>query len=266
MPDTVLCLIMSDGIEFHTHSEIARLVLARPEKMNAISHSMWSAIPDVVAKVEADPAVKVLVLTGEGTHFSAGADIGEFRALRSSADGATAYDEAVTSAVRALATMRKPSIAMIHGNCIGGGCQLAVACDIRFAATNARFGITPAKLGIVYDFLSTRQLVALVGPANARYLLLSGQFVDAGRAERMGLVNEVVEPGELERITIEFARTVCSRSQVSVRGMNEIVERILAGQRDSDAEVERIRGDAVHSADYAEGVAAFLERRPPHFA
>lgn len=256
---------MSDGIEFHTHTEIARLTFARPEKMNAISHGMWSAIPDVVAEVEADPAVKVLVLTGAGGHFSAGADIGEFRTLRSTAEGAATYDRAVTAAVRALTAMRKPSIAMIHGNCIGGGCQLAVACDFRFAAANARFGITPAKLGIVYDFTSTRQLVTLVGPAHARYLLLSAQLVDAGRAAEMGLVNEVVEEAGLEKATTEFARTLCSRSQTSVRGMNEIIERILEGQRTSDAEVERIRSEAVHSADYAEGVAAFLERRPPHF-
>ncbi|WP_298180009.1 enoyl-CoA hydratase-related protein [Saccharomonospora sp.] len=256
---------MSDGIDFRTDGEIARLTFDRPKKMNAITHGMWSAIPDVVAAVEADPGVKVLVLSGAGAHFSAGADIGEFRALRSTAEGAATYDEAVTAAVRALTTMRKPSVAMIRGNCIGGGSQLAVACDFRFAAADARFGITPAKLGIVYDFLSTRQLVALVGPAHARYLLLSAQLVDAGRAREMGLVNEVVDPDRLEESTTEFIRTLCSRSQTAIRGMNEITQRILAGQWESDAEVERIRSDAVCSDDYAEGVAAFLERRPPRF-
>ncbi|EIE98641.1 enoyl-CoA hydratase/isomerase family protein [Saccharomonospora glauca] len=256
---------MNKGLEFRTDAEIAKLTFARPEKMNAISHEMWSAIPDVVAEVEADPTVKVLVVTGTGGQFSAGADIGEFRTLRSTAEGAAAYDRAVTAAVRALTTMRKPSIAMIHGNCIGGGCQLAVACDFRFVATDATLGITPAKLGIVYDFTSTRQLVTLVGPAHARYLLLSARLVDARRAAEMGLVNEVFDPDELEKTTMEFARTLCERSQVSIRGMNEIIERILEGQRESDAEVERIRSEAVRSADYAEGVAAFLERRPPRF-
>ncbi|EHY91355.1 enoyl-CoA hydratase/isomerase family protein [Saccharomonospora azurea] len=257
---------MSDGFEFRRHGEIARLTFARPEKMNAIRHEMWSAIPDVVAEVEADAAVKVLVVTGAGEHFSAGADIGEFRALRSTAEGAVNYDRAVTAAVEALGSMRKPSIAMIQGNCIGGGCQVAVACDVRFAAADARFGITPAKLGIVYDFLSTRQLVALVGPAHARYLLLSARLVGADRAAEMGLVNEVVDRELLEKTTMEFAETVCSRSQTAVRSMNEIIGRILAGQRESDAEIERLRSDAVRSADYAEGVAAFLERRPPRFA
>ncbi|ACU96549.1 enoyl-CoA hydratase/isomerase family protein [Saccharomonospora viridis] len=256
---------MNDGIDFHIDGEVARLTFNRPDKMNAITHDMWSAIPDVVAAVEGDPGAKVLVVTGAGPHFSAGADIGEFRALRSTAEGAAVYDKAVTAAVQALSSLRKPSVAMVHGNCIGGGCQLAVACDFRFAAADARFGITPAKLGIVYDFLSTRQLVALIGPANARYLLLSAQLVDAEKARQLGLVNEVVEPSRLEEATTEFVRTLCSRSQTAIRGMNEIIERILSGQRESDVEIERIRSDAVHSADYAEGVAAFLERRPPRF-
>ncbi|WP_277068629.1 enoyl-CoA hydratase/isomerase family protein [Saccharomonospora viridis] len=256
---------MNDGIDFHIDGEVARLTFNRPDKMNAITHDMWSAIPDVVAAVEGDPGAKVLVVTGAGPHFSAGADIGEFRALRSTAEGAAVYDKAVTAAVQALSSLRKPSVAMVHGNCIGGGCQLAVACDFRFAAADARFGITPAKLGIVYDFLSTRQLVALIGPANARYLLLSAQLVDAEKARQLGLVNEVVEPSRLEEATTEFVRTLCSRSQTAIRGMNEIIERILSDQRESDAEIERIRSDAVHSADYAEGVAAFLERRPPRF-
>ncbi|OQO95168.1 enoyl-CoA hydratase/isomerase family protein [Saccharomonospora piscinae] len=256
---------MYDGIDLRVDGEIATVTLDRPGKMNAISHAMWSAVPELVAAVDADPAVKVLLLTGQGGHFSAGADIGEFRDLRSTAEGAATYDRAVTAAVRALTDLSKPSIAMIRGNCIGGGCQLAVACDLRFAAEGARFGITPAKLGIVYDFTSTRQLVALVGPAHARYLLLSAQWVDAARAREMGLVNEVVDPDALDETTAGFARTLCSRSQTSVRGMNEIIGRILAGQRESDAEVERIRTEAVRSADYAEGVAAFLDRRPPNF-
>lgn len=256
---------MTDGIEFDRSGEVATLTLSRPGKKNAVSYSMWSAIPKIIADVEADARVKVLLLTGAGGDFSAGADIGEFADLRSTAEGAAAYDKAVEGAVRALSGMRKPSVAMIRGNCIGGGCQLSVASDFRFAEHGARFGITPAKLGIVYDFTSTRALVALVGPANARYFLLSGQLVDATRAREIGLVNDVFAPEELHTATMEFVRTLCSRSQASIRGMNRIIEKILAGQQESDAEVEHIRREAVHGADYAEGVAAFLQRRPPRF-
>ncbi|TNC26422.1 enoyl-CoA hydratase/isomerase family protein [Amycolatopsis alkalitolerans] len=250
-------------LEFTRDGEVATLVFARPEKKNAISHEMWSGIPDVVARVESDPDLKVLLITGAGGDFSAGADIGEFRTLRSTGDGAATYDKAVEGAVTALSGMRKPSVAMIRGTCIGGGCQLSVACDFRFAAPDARFGITPAKLGIVYDFLSTKQLVSLIGPAHARYFLLSGQLIDAARAREIGLVNDVF--GALEDEVSSFVATLCSRSQASIRGMNRIIEKILAGQTNSDSEVDTIRSAAVHGEDYAEGVAAFLERRPPSF-
>jgi enoyl-CoA hydratase/carnithine racemase len=256
---------MTDGLEFVRDGDVARLTFARPEKKNAISHGMWSAIPGIVAEVENDPGIKVLVLTGAGEDFSAGADISEFGALRSSAEGAAIYDKAVEGAVLALSGMRKPTVAMIRGNCIGGGCQISVACDFRFAADGARFGITPAKLGIVYDFPSTRQLVSLIGPAHARYFLLSAQLIQAGRAREIGLVNDVFAPEALEESTDAFVRTLCSRSQASIRGMNRIIEKILAGQQGNDAEIDEIRLAAVHGEDYAEGVNAFLNRRSPNF-
>lgn len=254
---------MTDGLEFDADGAVARLRFARPAKKNAVTYDMWAAIPDFVAQVEADPGTRVLRLEGMGADFSAGADISEFGELRSSAAGAARYDAVVEAAVRALDEMTKPSIAVIGGNCVGGGCQLAVACDFRFARPDARFGITPAKLGIVYDFHSTRSLVELVGPAHARYLLLSAELVHAARAAEIGLVNGVTD--DLDRHVEEFVATLCSRSQTSVRGMNRIIGRILDGQRETDAEVERIRSEAIHGADYAEGVAAFLERRKPDF-
>lgn len=254
---------MNNGLEFDTDGAVARLRFARPAKKNAVTYDMWAAIPDIVAEVEAAPKAKVLVVAGSGTDFSAGADISEFGELRSTADGAARYDNVVDAAVRALGAMAKPSIAAISGDCIGGGCQLAVACDFRFALSDARFGITPARLGIVYDFHSTRQLVALVGPAHTRYLLLSGRLISASRAAEIGLVNEVAD--DLDRHVEEFVATLCARSQTSVRGMNRIIGRIADGQRETDAEVEGIRSEAIHGADYAEGVGAFLERRRPDF-
>ncbi|GAB3579018.1 enoyl-CoA hydratase-related protein [Amycolatopsis endophytica] len=242
---------------------MATLTFARPEKKNAISRDMWAAIPDVVAEVEADPALKVLRLTGAGADFSAGADISEFGSLRSTAEGAAAYDKVVEGAVTALAGLTKPTVAVIRGNCIGGGCQISVACDFRFAERGARFGITPAKLGIVYDFRSTRQLVSLIGPAHARFFLLSGRLIDATRAREIGLVNDVF--ADLEGEVSAFVATLCERSQASIRGMNRIIGKILDGAAETDEEIETIRSAAIHGEDYAEGVAAFLSRRPPEF-
>lgn len=262
---------MVSGLEFTSGTSggpdagIARLTFSRPEKHNAISYDMWAAIPGIVDAVEADPAVTVLQLTGAGENFSAGADVGEFQALRAEPAAAARYDEAVLAAVRALSGMAKPTVAVIRGNCIGGGCQLSVACDLRFAAEGARFGITPAKLGIVYDFESTRQLVALVGPAHARYLLLSGELLDTTRAREIGLVNDVFPAAELEPSVQRFTETLASRSQSSVRGMNRIIDKIVRGRQEPDDDVHKIRLDALTGEDYAEGVAAFLARRPPRF-
>ncbi|WP_370949080.1 enoyl-CoA hydratase/isomerase family protein [Amycolatopsis sp. cg5] len=256
---------MTEGFEFAREGAVARLTFARPSKKNAITHVMWSALPEIIAGVEADPSVKVLVLTGAGDDFSAGADISEFGELRSNAEGAAVYDKAIEAAVRALTGMRKPSIAKIRGNCIGGGCQISVACDFRFAAEGSRFGITPAKLGIVYDFVSTRQLVSLIGPAHARYFLLSGELITSARAREIGLLNDVFAPAELDDAVARFVETLCSRSQTSIRGMNRIIEKILAGQVEPDAEVDQLRLDALHGEDYAEGVDAFLTRRAPRF-
>jgi enoyl-CoA hydratase/carnithine racemase len=253
------------GLRLEHHGAIAELVIDRPEKRNAMSYEMWSSVPKLAAEADADESVKVLVLRGAGRHFCAGADIGEFRTHRSTADAARDYGERVEAAAHALSGMSKPSIAMIHGFCIGGGCELALACDMRFADTTAEFAITPAKLGIVYSFDSTRQLVATTGPAFAKYLLFSGNRVNAAHALRVGLVDELVDPADLAEITTEFATTIASRSQVSVRGAKRLIEKIVAGEDAPDEEAASLPILAVESEDYREGVNAFLEKRPPVF-
>jgi enoyl-CoA hydratase/carnithine racemase len=257
--------IMVDGLGFERAGGVGRVTIARPAKKNAITYQMWSAIPELVAEVEADEEIDTLVVTGAGADFSAGADIGEFARVRSSAESVAGYDKAVKDAVTALAGMSKPSVAVIRGDCIGGGCQVAVACDFRFAAEGSRFGITPARLGIVYDFTCTRQLVSLIGPAHARYLLLSGQLVDAAKAREMGLLNDVFPAGELDAQVESFVDILGQRSRAAIRGMNRIIAKIQAGQRESDPEVAAIQAEALHGPDYAEGVTAFLERRAPRF-
>ncbi|WP_329620245.1 enoyl-CoA hydratase/isomerase family protein [Streptomyces sp. NBC_01255] len=231
---------------------VATVVIANPAKRNAMSAAMWRALPGVLDRLAADHAVRALVLTGEGDTFCAGADISALR---------EPGDEQQSLAVRAedaLAAFPKPTLAAVRGFCVGGGSQLAAACDLRFAEEGTRFGITPSKLGIVYPSSSTRRLTALVGPSTAKYLLFSGELMDTERALRTGFVDEVHPAGELDKRVAEFVRVLASRSLLTQAAAKEFAD----GRADRDAHwAEQARG----SGDTAEGVAAFLERRAPRF-
>ncbi|MFE0099755.1 enoyl-CoA hydratase/isomerase family protein [Streptomyces sp. NPDC059009] len=231
---------------------VATVVIDHPAKRNAMTADMWRSLPPLLDGLAADPEVRALVLTGEGGTFCAGADISS---LRGSAGEA---QELAVRAEDALAAFPKPTLAAVRGFCVGGGSQLAGACDLRFAAEDASFGVTPAKLGIVYPASSTRRLVSLVGPATAKYLLFSGELVGAERALRSGFVDEVLPGDQLDKRVAEFTRILVSRSQLTQAAAKEFA----AGRQDRDAYwVEQARG----SGDTAEGVAAFLERRQPRF-
>ncbi|GGU15615.1 enoyl-CoA hydratase/isomerase family protein [Streptomyces lateritius] len=231
---------------------VVTVVISNPAKRNAMTAAMWRALPGLLADLAADRDVRALVLTGEGETFCAGADISTLR---------EPGDEQQALAVRAeeaLAAFPKPTLAAVRGYCVGGGSQLAAACDLRFAEEGALFGVTPSKLGIVYPSSSTRRLTSLVGPSAAKYLLYSGELIDTERALRTGLVDEVLPAGELGKRVAEFSRVLVGRSQLTQAAAKEFVD----GRTDRDAHwAEQARG----SGDTAEGVTAFLERRAPRF-
>lgn len=224
---------------------VATLLIDNPGKRNAMTAAMWTAVPKLLEGLAADPAVKVVIVAGVGGTFCAGADIGDAAAI--AADG---EDSVAVHAERALAAFPKPTLAQIDGFCVGGGCQLAVACDLRFAAEDSRFGITPAKLGIVYPAWTTRRLVALVGPARAKLLLFTGELIDAPSAERIGLVDGLVTPAALAASVRDTAATIAARSQRSVRSAKAIIDGWDGPVRQDLTEV-------------AEGIAAFRARRAP---
>jgi enoyl-CoA hydratase/carnithine racemase len=245
---------------------VATIELRRPDKHNAISFAMWSAFGRLMPVLADDPSVEVVVLRGTpGGPFSAGADIAEFRTLRADPEGARRYGEAVEAGEQAIIAFPKPTVALIEGFAIGGGTQLAVACDLRVCGEGSRFGVTPARLGIVYALPSTERLVETVGAAWARWILLTGELLDAPTALRIGLVHEVVPDDQVVARALEVARIVASRAQVSLRGGKAMVQRVVTGQLEEDDEVHAIYEASWASAEYAEGVAAFLGKRAPDF-
>ncbi|MER8222223.1 enoyl-CoA hydratase/isomerase family protein [Streptomyces sp. NPDC094143] len=243
---------MDPQLQHSVAGSVATVVISHPEKRNAMTAAMWRALPPLLGELAGDPAVRVLVLTGEGATFCAGADIATLRGSPREAQ------RLAVRAEEALAAFPKPTLAAIRGHCVGGGAQLAAACDLRFAEEGALFGVTPAKLGIVYPSSATRRLVSLVGPATAKYLLFSAELIDAERALRTGLVDEVLPAGELGKRVAEFTRVLASRSQLTQAAAKEFAD----GRTDRDA---HWAGQARASGDTAEGVGAFLERRQPRF-
>ncbi len=241
---------------------VATVTLHRPDKHNAIHLAMWQAFTPLMADLGSDDDVDVVVFRGTpGGPFSA--DISEFTTLRSTPESAQEYGEAVTSGERAILTCPKPTVAMIEGFAIGGGSQVALACDFRLCSPDARFGITPAKLGIVYALPSTARLVDVVGPAWASWILMTGDLVDASTALRIGLVHEVT--AEPAARTAALAATLSSRARVSLLGAKALIAKAAAGEREQDAEVLGHYHDSLHGPEYAEGVAAFLAKRAPDF-
>jgi enoyl-CoA hydratase/carnithine racemase len=233
---------------------VATVTIDHPAKRNAMTPAMWRALPPLLDRLATDPAVRVVVLTGAHGTFCAGADIG---ALRVSAD--EGRDLAVL-AEEALAAFPKPTLAVVRGHCVGGGAQLAAACDLRFAEEGALFGVTPARLGIVYPASATERLVRLVGPATAKHLLFSAELIDAPRALRCGLVDEVHPDAALDARTAAYVRLLVSRSQLTQAAAKE-----FADGRGDRTRVAHWSREAAESDEAAEGVAAFLQRREPRF-
>ncbi|GIJ28151.1 enoyl-CoA hydratase [Micromonospora qiuiae] len=233
---------------------VATVVIRNPDRRNAMTPAMWRQLPVLLDGLEADPTVRALVLTGADGTFCAGADLGDLDELLAGDLGIA------VAAEERLSVFAKPTVAAIRGACVGGGCQLAVACDLRIAAEDARFGVPPARLGLVYPAPTTRRLARLVGPAAAKHLLFTGDLIDAGRALRVGLVDEVLPGAELAARIDGLTGTIAERSQLSVAAAKEIVD-----DRVDDDRVAWWHRQMRDSGEAQEGLAAFHERRPPGF-
>jgi len=240
---------------------VATIWLNRPEKRNAISSDMWVGLADACNELSADSSVRVLVVRGAGGHFCAGADISDF------ADGMSEdYQARNRNAEESLAAFPRPTIAFINGSCVGGGVQIAGACDIRFADTTATFGITPARLGIAYPTYALERAVRLMGPSATKHLLFSAELIDADRALRIGLIDELADPAAaVERLEAFTSLLATERSLLTQMISKEMVNDVAARGEVSTATIDRWAPVLANNPDMAEGVAAFTERRSPKF-
>lgn len=255
---------MSSPLVLECSGGVAHLRIDRADKKNAFTQAMWETFPTLLAQAMDDPKIRVLVLQSAAPGvFSAGADIAEFAAGARDAEWRARNQAAIRRAQFELARAPKPTVALIEGVCVGGGCGLALACDIRVATPTARFGITPARLGLVYSLHDSKLLVDLVGPAQAKRILFTGSLIDGPEAARIGLVDILAEEAAAE--VEELASAIVSASPHSVHASKRVIQRILDGQADDDEETQREFDAAFTGEDFAEGVAAFLERRPARF-
>ncbi len=244
---------------------IATVAFNRPQKRNAVNFAMWKELGDIFGDLGSRADTLCIILTGTGGHFSAGADISEFSTVRADATSGAAYEHAGERALQMLIECPKPTIAQISGYAVGGGCGLALACDLRVADGTAKLGIPAGKLSIVYSPLDCRLLVRAVGIANAKRVLFTAELFAAEAARELGLVDIVAEGSAVDAARALALRCTAT-APLSAAGHKFIVNAIGNSEADARAaEIEAVIHGAFDSEDYQEGQRAFLEKRAPVF-
>ena len=248
---------------------VATVVVNRPDKMNAISLEMWTELTTRVDELQSDESARVIVFRGEGGRaFSAGADIGDFEASRHDSESAIKYAEVFEGALEKVARMTVPTISMIEGVCVGGGLELASCTDIRIAAIGSRCGVPVARIGVVAGFREMRRLVAIAGPANAAYVVLSGEILGHAEALEMGLLTRVVEPEVLSEHVYGLAKRMATLSPASHAAHKEILETLLGNPSLDGVDLKAPDGPqfrSFNSEDFKIGTEAFVNKTKPEF-
>lgn len=241
---------------------IASLVIDRVAKRNAFALGTWQSLARACEFLRKRQDIRTVLIHGKGGHFCAGADISEFSTLRATPSQALHYQATVEQAVRALLELPVPTLAAIEGACVGGGVDIALACDLRLAHRDARFAVTPSRIGLVYSAWEARLLSDAVGNSWAKRILFSGDMLSSDDALRIGLINEKVD-GDTYTHTLELAQRIATNAPFSVRA----AKLALTPEPTpfTAVSVERLAHTAIHSRDYAEGIRAFLEKRGPVF-
>ncbi|MEE4206797.1 MAG: enoyl-CoA hydratase-related protein [Erythrobacter sp.] len=249
------------SVRLEIEGRVGHLLIDRADKRNAFDMAMWVALPGLLDEAAANPDLRLLVVCAAepGGAFCAGADIRELLANKDDADWRRANQRAINRVQYELARHPLPTLAFIEGDCIGGGCGIALACDLRLATASARFGITPAKLGLVYPLHDVKLLTDLVGPGQAKRILYTGGLLSAEEALRIGLVEVIADTPDT------LIEQLLAASPHSIRETKRFVRRVLDGQAEDDADTLRIFAEAFAGADFLEGTSAFVEKRKPEF-
>ena len=261
MSETPQLLLQKDG-------PIGWIIFNQPEKRNAVSQEMWELMPDYVHDLATDDAIRVVVLRGAGDQaFVAGADISQFKDRRRNMADEEEYRKISARGGEALGHLTKPLLAMIHGYCVGGGLSIAIGCDVRICADDARFGVPAARLGLGYHYSGMEKLMRLVGPAYTKEIFFTARTdFSAQDAWRMGLVNQVVPKADLERFTRDYAQTISRNAPLTIRSAKASVDQLVKAPEQRDlALLDKLIADCFNSQDYQEGVKAFSEKRRPQF-
>ena len=259
---------MSEGkLLVEKRGPVGWIVFDHPGRRNAINGAMWRGIAPAMRRFEEDAEVRCVVLRGAGTEaFAAGADISEFEKVRSERAAVVEYDDLLDEVLHAIQDARKPSVAMIHGYCLGGGLEVALACDLRYCGESARFGIPAAKLGLAYNMEGHKRLLETVGHARAREIMFLGRRYSATEALDMGLVERVLPDAELESFVSEITATLSENAPLSMANSKTIIEEYVKSSGAPDtARMQATIERCARSADYAEGRKAFMEKRKPAF-
>lgn len=257
---------MTNEIYVEKNGYIATLMLNRPEKRNSLSRAMFQTILDNLEALRIDSSIKVLIVRGVNeVAFSSGANISEFLDVRYATNHAKAYNDLALKAIDALYKFPHPTIAMIQGLAIGGGLELANACDFRLATPKSKLGITAANIGIIYNLESTKRLMNIVGAAKAKEILYTANIFTAEEGKNIGLITALHEPEDIENATIQFANHLLSKSSVANAGIKKIIQAIVDGENEESEELSQMILDSFSSDDYNEGIQAFLNKRKPIF-
>jgi enoyl-CoA hydratase/carnithine racemase len=242
---------------------VTRLTISNPERRGALDHELLDALADAARSLDA----RCLVITGSGTMFSAGYDIGNLEGQDFERSASQLVAHPFHAAIEALEAYEYPVVAAINGHAIGGGLELALTADIRVAARGAKLGMPPAKLGLIYSHTGLRKFIEICGVANTSELFYVGRSVETDRAEHMGLVNEVVDPEALEERALELAAEIAANAPLSLSGNKRIIRELRSIPLDPKLEGDLIelRESCFRSEDFREGVRAFAEKRRPEW-